>query len=305
MEPEQPPSSDLLNTYADKVVLNWKGNDMDAYHWWPMREDNNKGGTPDNNLYAVGGGLDKYDQLFHVKSREYQKTHYFRKHDSKDSDAGWAGFCDCATTLACTRKYPINSVTVHYLNQSIIFSPQDIEHLMIIASRNTTNISKTLFFGERCNHAKLDDRSEPYPTALLKTLKILCLDSTPFALDIDRGVAVWNYPYNQVKVIMTNTCPPKYRSSKPDKQGNFRYYNFIIKSSAYPDKHIDIWGWSCKSGLIIEEGWFSKKHPDFAWKKYPVLGEWKGNCDINPEINAKYVYEIYMASMCDMNEIYF
>ena len=52
VEPEQSPPSDLLNTYADKVVLNWKGNDMSAYHWWPMREDNKKGGTPDNNLYA-------------------------------------------------------------------------------------------------------------------------------------------------------------------------------------------------------------------------------------------------------------
>ena len=177
--------------------------------------------------------------------------------------------------------------------------------ILFVSELVSSFVSKTLFFGERCNHSELDDCYEPYPTALLKTLKNLCSDSTPFALDIDRSVAVWNYPYNEVKVTMTKTCPPKYSSHKPNKQGDFKYYNFIIKSSAYPHKSINIWGWSCKSGLIREEGWFCKKHPDFAWKKYPVAREWRGNCEINPEINAHHVYEIYMASMCDLNEIYF
>ena len=295
----------LLSTYLDNVILDWRGNDMTAYHWWPMREDNKQGGSPDNNLYAIGGGIDKYDQLFHEKAREYQQTHYFRKNDSNKTDAGWAGFCDCATTLACTRKYPENSVNVHYLGQCVKFYPKDIEHLMIVASRNTTNTSKSLFFGERCNHTELDDQSEPYPTALLETLKNVCSDSIPFALDVDRGVAVWNYPYNEVKVVMTKTCPSQFIHLKPNKEGDCTYYNFIINSSAYPHKNIDIWGWSNKNELVVDEGWFCTKHPDFVWKTYPVVGEWKGNCEINPEINAQHVYEIYMASLCGFNDVYF
>ena len=41
-----------------------------CYHW-PMKESeiNDKY----NNLYAKGGGLNKYDQLFNTKSSEYQK----------------------------------------------------------------------------------------------------------------------------------------------------------------------------------------------------------------------------------------
>ena len=40
-----------------------------------------------NNLYCDNGGLDKYDMLFGTNSKEYQKTHYFRDHNSNKSDA--------------------------------------------------------------------------------------------------------------------------------------------------------------------------------------------------------------------------
>ena len=288
----------------DQIVLHWNGHDMSKYHWWPMKEAIEGGESPENNLYALGGGIDKYDKLFNVKGIEYQKSHYFRSFNSTEKDAGWAGFCDCATTLACTLKYPKNLVIVHYNGKYVEFTPKDIEHLMIIASRNSTNTSKTLFYGERCNYTHLDDRSEPYPTDFLNILKKLCVDDVPFALDIDKGPAVWNYPYNKVKVTTTKIIPEQYKMYKPDKEGDFIYYHFIIESSAYPSKNLDLWGWRCTNNYTDTEGWFCEKHPDFAWKKYPRSGEWKGVSKINPEINANHIYEIYMASMGNIDKIY-
>lgn len=280
---------------SDKTIFLWEGNNTQYFHWWPMKECAN---SIENNLYAEGGALDKYDQLFCSKAVEYQKKYYYREPDSTQSDANWAGFCDSATILSCTRQYPSRSVNVHYNNKTATFSPKDIEALMIIASRNSVTRYNTQFYGKRYNGNHTENTSEPYPTDFLRMLKRICENKIPFALDIDKGKSVWNYSYNRVLVRTTHIPPEDFIDKiKLLPNVNRTYYNFIIESNAYPSKNLDIWGWSSKKLGVVTSDWLSDSHPDFVWKQYPKKGIWEGICKINPEINAKDVYKIYQQSI--------
>ena len=75
------------------------------------------------------------------------------------------------------------------------------------------------------------------------------------------------------------------------------YYNFIIKSEAYPEKNINIWGWVNNSSNETTQGWLGN-NPDFIWKQYKLEeNKIQSKCEINPEINTKYVYKIYKSSI--------
>lgn len=285
----------------DQLVFSWDGNTTYTYHWWPMKESIHN--SLENNLYSSSGGLSKYDYLFCSKAVEYQKIHHFRENQSSESDTNWAGFCDSATILSCTREYPINSVRVNYNKKSILFTIKDIEALMIIASHESVDKKRDIFYGERNNGRIWDNPGEPYPGEFIKILKTICIDKIPFALDISKCEAVWNYSYNSVIVNMTNSPPIKFthklNTLPPDSER--RYYNFIIKSYAYPQKNLNIWGWANTNNLST--GWLSEAHPDFIWKSYPKKGIWSGMCEINPEISAEIVRKIYMASITGINSI--
>ena len=282
-----------------QTIIDWTGKPMDKYHWWPMKQSIPLIEDISNNLYAIGGGLSKYDTLFSTKSVEYQKSNYFKSCDSTDSDANWAGFCDAATILACLWKYPKHSVTVTHNNKTQVFDTTDIEALMIIASYGSVCKGESMFLGERYNGYYLEDKSEPYPIELVDMLFKVCKDKYPFAIDIEHKEAVWNYPFNKVIVKRYNKYPhnSSYEFGRIPKTGKTFYYNFIIESDAYKTKNLNLWGWSNNTFNIITQGWFSKKHPDFIWKKYPHHLEWKGPCRINPEINANHIYKIYKLSL--------
>ena len=280
-------------------IFKWKGRSNDKYHWWPMRET--KPGEDDiyNNLYTTGGGLSKYGELFCNKALEYQKTHHFRCHNSTKSDANWAGFCDSAAVLSCLWEYPKYKVIVTYNEKTEIFTPEDIESLMIVASDNTIRRGKSVFYGERYDGLFLEDKGEPYPTDLLSMLKKVCRDDYPFVLDVEHREAVWNYSYNSVVVNTSDTLPLQFKRKARGLpvSGMTVYYNFIIKSDAYQKKNLDFWGWCNENGGTFTEGWLSHKHPDFVWKKYPSKAPWSGTCRINPEISARHVYDIYKKSL--------
>jgi len=280
-------------------LFKWEGRTNDQYHWWPMRET--KPGEEDiyNNLYATGGGLSKYGTLFSAKTIEYQKAHYFRSHNSTKSDANWAGFCDSAAMLSCLWEYPKHKVIVTYNDKTEIFTPKDIEALMIVASHNTINRGRSVLYGERYDGYVLEDSGEPYPTDLLSMLKKVCRDEIPFVFDVEHREAVWNYSYNSVIINTSNNIPPQFKRKLYGipTSGLTVYYNFIIKSDAYQKKNLDFWGWRNENGGTFTEGWLSHKHPDFVWKKYPYKGPWKGSCRINPEISAGHVYDIYKKSL--------
>ena len=119
-------------------------------------------------------GLDKYDSLFNTQSIEYQRKHYCIPLDSDREDKNWAGFCNNASILSCLYEYPKYPVTVCYNGRELSFTPRDIESLMIVCSDNGTLENITLFFGERNNERKGDDKNEPYPSELSQILKVLC-----------------------------------------------------------------------------------------------------------------------------------
>ena len=277
-------------------LLNWKASiKIHRYHWWPMKETNKY--ALYNNLYADNGGLDKYDTLMSTKSKEYQMKNYYRSNDSTSEDANWAGFCDKSTMLSCLYEYPKHQVTVLYNNKQMLFTAFNIEALMIIASENAINNNRGIFMGERNNsdHPTKNNKSEPLPSELLEMLNILCTSNTAFAMDIDSGPAVWNYSYDSVDVKSYSSC--ELQHDKPS-EGNTRYLNFNINSTAYPDKNQNIWGYinTDKKGTM-SEAWITNEHPDFIWKQYPKKYAWKNKCIINPEVNANIVYKIYQQSL--------
>ena len=252
-----------------KVIINWISKPIDRYHWWPMKEKEENIDDNYNNLYAKSGGLSKYDNLFCTKGIEYQKKYYFRSFNSKKEDANWAGFCDCATMLGALWKHPLYPVKVIYNGKSQLFDIHDIEALMIIASHNTVCSGKEIFLGKRNNGLPHNNKDEPYPIFLIDMLFKVCNDKLPFAIDIDNGTAVWNYPYNNVKVTEYNYLPKNNKYINLNKiplTGKTTYYNFIIKSNAYFKQNLNICGWSNNTLNIITQGWLSDKHPDFIWK---------------------------------------
>lgn len=285
-------------------LLHWKCNKkLDSYHWWPMKDGY---ASNVNNLYCEGGGLHKYDHLFNTKSVDFQKEHYFRSRYSNLSDAGWAGFCDKASILSCLYEYPKHSVRVSVNNQSLIFSPLEIEMLMIVSCDNSVEKNMLLFLGERHNSNNEDsDKNEPYPSQLLHFLRILCLENEPFVMDIDDDVSVWNYSYDSVSVTQHQSCPIEHNLELDLYSNNIKYLNFKIESSAYPEKNQDLWGYSyitTHNGVTKEnEGWISDSHPDFLWKKYAKETPWTGQSRINPQIDCSIVYKIYKQSLTDNN----
>ena len=286
-------------------ILDWKSNHkIYNYHWWPYLEkrknDNN------NNLFANNGGLQKYDKLFNTNSIEYQKQKYYIDPSSKRKDKSWAGFCDKAAMLSCLYEYPKYNVSVKYYNNEIKFSVNDIEMLMIIAAENSIKRGSFLILGKRNNDFQDDDKNEPYPLDLLNMLKIISNENEPFVIDIDNGFSVWNYSFDQIQVLISDKCPVGHNLIK---YNYVDYLNFSIKSSAYPNKNINIWGYVAyntlddfKNKINIKQGWINNKHPDFLWKVYPNNMVWQGKCIINPEISAETVYKIYKHSLNEKNK---
>jgi len=277
------------NIFYPKLILQWKANSQCIrYHWWPMTETSENADDPANNLYAVSGGLGKYDKVKKTECVFEQRKNYFKKWDSDDTDAKWSGFCDKASVLSCLYVYPKCDVEW----EGVTFTPRDIESLMIIACENSVQLWKSEFFGERYNGLQQDVQHEPFPSQLLEILTILSKETTPFIMDIDRDVAVWNYAYDLIDVreYVTTDFDPEVCG-----EGFKIYYIFKIRSSGYSDHNQILHGWINKS--TGHEGWFEKSHPDFLWRRYKRNGPWKGKCFTNNEIDAEDVYNLYIQSI--------
>lgn len=298
----------INNEYDENVVLEWKAKfPTQKYHWWPQKEIVKDKEDPRNNLFALGGGLDKYDKLFNTNSIEYQKENHCIPFDSDRSDKNWAGFCDRASSLSCLFKYPKNSVTVKFKGKETEFSPKDIEALLIVASDNTTRDGLSVFYGSRNNMKKNKEntkiyshvKSEPFPLELLEVLKRFSYEEEPFVMDIDNGSAVWNYPFDSFKVTRE---PILLEEHKIPKDGKTVLYKFKFESVAYANKNMEILGYVNYNGEHIRQKWLSKKNPDFLWKEYPRLDPWDGMSNMNPHIDSYKVYRIYQQSICKNNK---
>lgn len=303
----------IKEKYQPPPIIDWcSKNKTYNYHWWPLLEK--KENDIINNLYAKDGGLGKYDTLFNTKSCEYQRLNHHRSvNDDTRQDKHWAGFCDRASILSCSFKYPENNVAVYFNKQEIIFTPRDIEALMIISSDNAVNRGMSIFFGERNNNKlknnsiskltnKKCDPNEPYPSSFIDMLDAICKFDQPFIMDIDKNNAVWNYAYDKVLVTKHKKCPiePEIQTES----GLTTYYNFKIESNAYPKNNLDLWGYinitytnlNGKCHKKMFEGWITKNNPDFIWKVFPKKCMWEGTSSLNPHINCDIVYRIYKHS---------
>ena len=296
----------------ENIILYWEASrKTEKYHWWPLLNRNPDQEDPVNNLFAQGGGIYKYAKLCDNSALEYQKNHHSISHDSTRSDKNWAGFCDRASSLSCLYQYPCKPVTAKFGNRIMEFMPADIEALMICASENSVRKGKTVIFGQRNNMKKKDltkidsqrrrlVKSEPLPLDLLDILKVLTSELTPFVMDVDNGAAVWNYPFD--KVIIKIESKDNYRDFLPSK-GLTILYRFILQSSAYSQKNMDLIGYVNKFHNFVDQGWIGDKNPDFLWRQYKQEGPWIGKCDLNPYINAYHVYRIYLQSISKQNKI--
>tara|TARA_B100001123_G_scaffold444325_1_gene592827 strand:+ start:712 stop:1659 length:948 start_codon:yes stop_codon:yes gene_type:complete len=283
------------------IILSWKSTKKTQhYHWWPMKETSCDCDDAFNNLYAKSGGLGKYDQLFDTKAVEYQSKEHFRSYKSTQMDAGWAGFCDCATTLSCLYNHPKHSIIVQLGRKQIVFTEQDIEALMIVASENAIQRWHSIYYGERYDGLRGEDKNEPYPTQLLKILQEVCHRDEPFAMDIECGESVWNYAFDSVIVskekLYISSSADVAPNSSPPATGKTTYYHFNIKSCGFWRKNQELWGWVNDTDGEITEGWISKWHPDFLWRKF-AKEKWTGACILNPEVDASIVQDIYEHSI--------
>ena len=299
--------------FPDKnIILFWKSaRKTERYHWWPLLNRDIQQEDPVNNLFARGGGIHKYATLCDNLALDYQKTYHCIPPDSERSDKNWAGFCDRASTLSCLFSYPRRSVTAKFGPRQVEFMPEDIEALMICASDNAIRQGKTVFYGKRNNIKKKDDdkispnqlrliKSEPLPLDLLDILQSLTRELIPFVMDVDNGAAVWNYPFDSV--IINLESPEKYQKYLPNK-GENKIYRFLLTSTAYPEKNMDLVGYVNKYHNFIDQGWIGDKNPDFLWRQYPQEGPWIGKSEMNPYINCYHVYRIYQESLCLENKI--
>lgn len=303
------------NNGEDNIELFWEASyPSQVYHWWPMLKTYKDEDDIVNNLYAEGGGLYKYDELFKTNGVKYQKEHYCIPFDSKREDKDWAGFCDRASMLASLYEYPRRAVTVRVGNSETIFKTSDIEALMIVAADNSTRDGLSVFYGSRnnsnprsltSNNKELKDlyqsyKSEPLPLELLEILRRFSTEKGPFVMDVDNGDAVWNYAFDKIKIVRE---PIVYGEHNLYDKGRNILYRFIIESQAYPDKNINILGCVNYYKNFVRQKWLSEKNPDFLWKEYAKLDSWRGKCKMNPHYNAYYIYQIYKQSMCEDDKI--
>ena len=287
----------VVNKTCD-TIINWKSNTSTVkYHWWPMQEKIKINGYL-NNLYNSNSGLSKYDKLFNTKAIEYQKKKYFFPNNSLHKSAIWSGFCDKAAMLSCLYQYPINDVKVTYKNKTSLFRKHDIEALMIVSVDNSICNNISLFFGKRNYNNKND---EPSPSELMQILKIISNLKEPFIMDIDNTSTIWNFSYDSITINKYNYCNIKH--DVPN-EGITEYYNFIIKSNAYPKYNLDLWGYINKINYNneynlqkIKEKWITNIHLNFIWKVYPKNTNWIGKSKINPEIDTNFVYLLYQTSL--------
>jgi len=297
-------------TPIKEPVLNWKtSKDTWHCHWFPMKETKPEGGDTINNLYAPGGILEKYDEAFGTKSKDYELKHNFRAFDSKKSDADWAGHCNNSSEVACLLDEPKYPVT----HKGVTFSPKDVAGLLVKVSRSLSgNVD---FEGRRYNGGLLSDASDPKPHVFLE--KILKgwgsapKDAIPFVLDIDRKEQVWNYPFDQGKVVEVGQAPKDFDINKLPRDGRVAFYQANLKGTTFDEQAqtYQFWVQYSEDGLARESGWIegaqdSNTNPDFAWRPHPVgdlekKENWVTNrySQSNPHVKAEDVYEIYIRSI--------
>jgi hypothetical protein len=273
-------------------------------HWFPLQESK-VGGDHINNLYAVGGCLDKLDALTGGSARQYEFEHN-RKPFGSGQQYSWWGHCNNASEAACILRAPQHDVVMKGANgNEVRFTKNDIQGLLVKVAPSLVN--GVDFKGERYNGTR-DNPQDPKPELFLQVMKEWTKDGLPFVLDIDNREQVWNFPYDKVKIYESDRAPQGF-SGSIEGEGTVTYYHIEMAGTGF-DKKARIY--ECyiqknSSGAVVSSAWIktgnTHNNPDFMWRPHPVgditdKSVWKlKSKPSNPQVDPQVVYDIYMKSL--------
>lgn len=272
-------------------------------HWFPLQE-RRPGGDPINNLYAMGGPLDKLDKITGGHARQYEYDHN-RKAIDDGREFSWWGHCNNASEASCILREPKKNVVMKGEDgSSIIFTTNDIQGLLVKVTPSL--IDRVDFKGTRFNEPSRDNPDDPLPALFIEVMQQWSKEGLPFVLDIDRREQVWNFPYDQAKIYESDSPP---EGSNMPATDNMKFYYIEMSGTGFDDKKRIYEGYIKRdnNGNVASSGWIKTPHnnPDFMWRPHP-----RENIDItnkeawrlrgrpsNPEVDPQVVYEIYMRSL--------
>jgi len=290
----------LVDSVYGKQILNFMAKKKtEPFHWFPM-EETKPGGDTVNNLYTIGGPLDKLDRINEGKARLYE---YNNLRQPFGSGRRWWGHCNNASEAGCLLKAPRHGVEMVAKDGSTIkLTKNDIEGLIVKVV--PCLVAKTDFKGERNNGRGASE--EPAPATFINIMKDWAKDGLPFVMDIDPESQVWNFPYDQVKIYESNKAP---EGSNVDIPGKTKFYHIEMEGTGYKNK-ARVYECYVKYGnndKVIHSGWIktpnSNNNPDFMWRPHPKgdlmdKSLWVLNSRAtNPEVDPQLVYDIYMKSL--------
>lgn len=277
-----------------------------ACHWFPMQETR-PGGDTVNNLYSVGGPLDKLDKVTGGSSRQYEWDHSRKAIDDGEEFAWW-GHCNNAAEAACILQAPKHSVTMTGKDGTpVTFSRGDIQGLLVKVTPSLIN--RVDFKGERYNGTGRENPNDPAPEMFMSVMQEWAKDGIPFVLDIDKGQQVWNFPYDQVKISESTTAPAGFDASGLPTDGSVKFYHIDMSGTGYDKKKrvYECYVQRDSSGNVVTSGWINtpntNNNPDFMWRPHPVgdvmaKSAWVlRNNATNPQVDPQVVYDIYMKSL--------
>lgn len=297
--PTTPVGGDDVGTVGPngKVILDFRASKSTwGCHWFPMQETR-AGGDPTNNLYAVGGPLDKLDKVTGGNARQYEWNNN-RKAVDAGREYSWWGHCNNASEAACILPEPKHSVVMTGRDGSQVkFSKNDIQGLLVKCTPGL--ITRVDFKGERFNTPSRDNPNDPAPAMFIQVMKDWSDEGIPFVLDIDRSEQVWNFPYDQVKISESDNAPQGV--SVPS---GAKYYHIEMSGTGFPEKARIYECWVAADG---SSEWVktpnTHNNPDFMWRPHAIgdimdktTWQLRGRPS-NPEVDPQMVYEIYMKSL--------
>lgn len=297
------PTSPARPTPAnEKVLIDWKaGTKAWNCWWWPMSTWAAGEGEL-GNLWVENGPLHKYDRAFGRRSREEElATH--------TSNVEWHGHCNRAAQVVSLLQEPRNNVV--YNGET--FTPDDIKGLLceVIASLCTEEALR----GNRNDGNPGDNPYDPAPYTFLKEILepwTKAGETRPIILDIDPGVAVWNYVYDTVKVTESEKAPEGVSVFTPV-GCKTKFYLCEMKGNGYPEQErsYQFWIQYDRDGKPMAQSWLPMKNsedgrfnPDFGWRVHPRgdlknPGTWKSDFEVqeNRGIFAEEVFKLYSESI--------
>lgn len=294
-----------------RTVIDWRATKPTwNCYWYPWRPVGGDMGSPIYNLFGPGGALEKYDRVTGADSQRYEIKHSSLVGRRSTDDVGWRGHCNNAAAVSCALPEPQRDVTLRLRSgEEVTFTKQDIAALLVVISENITFVPNSDFIGRRNNGASGDDPSDPRPHVMLSALQRWTSDGGgAFAADIDPGPAVWNYPFDKVKVTASPTRQSDVTGGEEaPKSGKTTYYTFHLSGTGYEtddeNETRNYEGWVNESPTgQVTSGWLhgadDRANPDFLWRPtYKPQGWYDSHAVLNPRVNVAQVLDLYRRSV--------